>query len=304
MKDLTIVLITNRDNPKIEWFLDSLTNACSSWLPAVIIVDGQHDSRILSGDIPMLRVTPKPNVWNGPSRLTKEDWWGVSNARNTGICLCKTKWISFEDDRSVLMPGWLGHVKAAMESPVPYVLCGRYEKRVGMTVENGTIKHGGTITGSDDRAKYCEDHYSPRGMTPPFKAPGGWTYGCSTTLPLEWALEVGGYDELCDGSGHEDCIFGMMQENRGRPIRYEPRMITVTDRTPGQIGPTYRREDYGVSPNDYSHKVLNLLKDRKTAMHGFDIRKVREDALNGKPWPKPWGPTHHLWDGKPLGELI
>ncbi len=312
MKDLTIVLITNRNEPKIEWFIQSLPKGEEFH---VICVDSQAQSRpyflnLFNGEEPALSqiencflsvVNPKPSFWSGPKRLTKDQWWSVSNQRNSGICLCRTKWICFVDDRSVLMPGWIGHIKAAMESPDPYVLAGRYEKRKEMTVENGAIKHGGTITGKDHRYEYVQKYWSS--LKPPLKCGGEWTFGCTIALPLEWALEVGGFDETCDGLSGEDPIFGLMLQNNGREIRYEPRMLMVEDRTPSECGPTYKRSDFGVSPNDFSHKVLNLLKDRKTAMHGFDIRKVREDALNGKPWPAPWGPTHHLWDGKPLVEL-
>lgn len=304
MKDLTIVYITNRDEPKLEWFFESLNGN-----PKIVVVDSRWDKRSnLKWDADCGAYLPKPTVWSGPSRLTKEDWWSASNARNTGISLCRTKWIAFADDRSVVLPGWLDRIQASMTSPMPYVVCGAYQKVTQMVVENGSIKsfvanpgRDSRLNALDPRLEYAAKYWVPNKS--PYKCPGEWTYGCSLAMPLEWALSVGGFDETCDGSGGEDYIFGLMLQNNGYPIYFDPEMKIVEDRTPSESQPTMIRRDFGISPNDYSHKILNLLKDRKTAMHGFDIRKLREDALNGKPWPKPWGPTNHLWDGKPLSEL-
>jgi hypothetical protein len=114
---------------------------------------------------------------------------------------------------------------------------------------------------------------------------------------------VGGFDETCDGLSGEDYVFGTMLQNSGRPIYYDPRLMLVEDRTEGQCGPTFKRSDYGTSPDDWSHKLLSMVKDRKTALHSFDIRSVRDNALAGKPWPTPWGPFKHAWDGVPLEKL-
>lgn len=318
--NLTIVYITNRDNPQVPWFLESLTNQCGRKLndaiPQIIVVDSKWGRRaglmIKNGEwgeigIDLARyletVKPKPTVWSGQDRLTKEDWWSASNSRNTGICLCKTDWLSFVDDRSVLLPGWLDCVKEAMAGN--YAVFGQYEKRHGMTVENGVIKHGGIITGKDVREEYCEKYYSPpqHGLKPPYKADRAWGFGCALALPLEWCLAVNGWPEECDGLGGEDTMFSLMLYNNGFPIKYDTRMRMVEDRTPGQTGPVYKREDFGVSPQDYSHRVLAAFQTRKSSTHGFDIRALRKDILAGKQWPKPCGPTKHAWDNRPLSEL-
>ena len=292
--NLTIVYITNRDEPRLDWFTASLMLQTHS--QPIILVVSPHNRH---------GVFPKPTVWSGPSRLTKQDWWSASNARNTGICLCQTDWIAFVDDRCVLMPGWLDCIRAAMSRPFPYVLCGTYEKRINMTVENGVIINPGTIIGRDSRAEYCETHYvKPHGMKPPFKAPGEWTYGCSIALPLEWALNIGGFEEEhCDGLSGEDYVFGKMLENNGYPVMFEPRMKMVEDRTEGQCGPIAIRRDKGVSPNDKSHAALDKLKGLKHTLNRFDIRKVRADVLAGKPWPPPSGSDKDWFDGQPLSEM-
>lgn len=101
----------------------------------------------------------------------------------------------------------------------------------------------------------------------------------------------------------EDVIFGLMLTNCGFPIKYDTRMAILEDRTAGQLGTAIKREDKGVSPQDKSHALLAMLKDRKTAMHGFDIRQVRRDVLAGKGWPKPWGPFVDFYDGQKIEDM-
>lgn len=172
-----------------------------------------------------------------------------------------------------------------------------------MTVENGVIKNAGIITGIDNRFTYCQEHYEPNGMKPPYKAPSGWTYGVTTCAPLEWWLNINGVSEECDGLGAEDYTCGCCFANNGYPIFYEPRMLVVEDRTVGMTGPIALRSDYGETPNDYSHWMLERVKDQKRALHPFDIRKLRDSIQRGEPWPKPWGPFVHPYTKTPLSEL-
>lgn len=306
---LTIGFCTNRDKPQFQWFLDSL-------IPQVrdddriqvlaIASDNSRDISLIGAPSPTkFECHPaKPTVWSGASRLTKEDWWSKSNFLNTALCLGNHEYFCTMDDRSVILPGWLDAIRRQQESPFPYVLLGRYEKRVGMKVENGVITHGGKIVGVDSRFEYCEQHYEKRGMKPPFKAPGEWSYGCTICLPLEWALRVGGFEEEhCDGLSGEDYIFGKMLENNGYPLFYEPRMIMVEDRTPEECGPVAIRRDKGVSPKDKSHAALDKLKGLKHTLNKFDIRQLRHDALARKPWPPPSGSATDWFDNQPLSEM-
>ena len=109
-QSLTIVYTTARHEPRIEWFLDSLYRQPDGPSCKVIVVD---PFRKPAENASVRVVNPKPTVWQGPYRLTKQDWWAASNARNTGICLCDTDWVGFVDDRSVLIETWLEAVKAA-----------------------------------------------------------------------------------------------------------------------------------------------------------------------------------------------
>jgi Glycosyl transferase family 2 len=312
MKPLTIIFSTNRDEPMLDWFYVSLAMQLrtSEDISTQVVIQNPksgiskeliHDN---GGRLKMDVKDAKPTVWAGKYRLTTDDWWSKASSLNSGIARTKTEWVCFLDDRCVLLPGWLDRIREQMSYPFPYVLLGAYEKRTGMTVENGVIKNGGIVTGKDGREDYCNQYYVKSGMKPPFKAPSSWCYGCCISMPLEWALQVNGFDETADGLSGEDYIFGAMLENNGFPLRYDPRFKIIEDRTPGQIGPVAIRSDYGISPNDWSHELLNRLKDKKRAQHPIDIRQLRDDTLAGKPWPAPWGPKVHGFDGTPLEKLI
>lgn len=295
--NLTVVFVTARKSPCIGWFLDSLYRQQKTGDDIkVIAVDLYHKGVVTSGNVTVTE--PKPTVWQGNHRLTKENWWATSSALNTGICLCKTEWVAFQDDRAVLLPGWLDCIREAQSGK--YAVFGSYEKRHGMKVENGVIVHGGIVTGEDSRKKYVMEHRAGAAPTP---APGEWCFGCTLALPLEWMLQINGWDEMCDGLSMQDVCGGLMLANNGFDLRYDHRMAIVEDRTPDQCGDVMIRKDKGASPNDKSHALLAMLRGRKKAGHKFDLRQVRNTILAGGDWPKPWGPTVDFWDSQPLSEM-
>lgn len=303
MKSLTVAYISSRPEPEFDWFLESLANQVKERTSVILVHPQYGPGWHVKWGLNIVSTAPKPTVWQGPHRLTKADWWAASNARNTAICLCKTEWIAFVDDRSVLEPTWLQAVSDAMKGN--YAVCGPYQKRKGITVENGIIRHAGIVTGEDNRRQYVNQHWSdPRhGLSNPYACPGSWWYGCSTALPLEWALQINGYDESCDGMSGEDYIFGQMLQNNGFPIFYDLRMGIVEDRTPDKLGPAMIRRDKGVSPNDKSHAQLELLKGCKRAQHDLNIRELRNNKLLGGAWPIPTKPDKDWYDGQPLSEM-
>lgn len=291
---LSIGMITARKEPEIEWFLDSLERQKKPKDEIeVIIVDLLCESavNICEG---VSRHPVKPSVWQGPHRLTMENWWAISSARNTFTCLAKHDFIAFTDDRCVLATTWLQAVRDAMEGN--YAVAGSYEKRSGMKVENGKIIEPGEIIGVDFRNP-------KRQNLPPRKTYGGDWFGCTSALPLEWVLEQNGHDERLDSLGLEDVVFGNRLAQNGRVTMFDSRMKIIEDRTPEHCKDMPKRTDKGISPNDRSHAMLDKFGGGKRAGHPFDIRDVRNRALAGEPWPMPWGPTHDFWDGEPLGEM-
>lgn len=291
MNSLTVAYITSRKESKIEWFFDSLFGMASGRIAIkIIVVDSDvnrtplHPDMLNSGAVKS--VNPKPTIWQGPHRITREDWWAKSNALNTAICLCRTEWIAFVDDRSVLAPGWLDCIEEAMRGQ--YAVCGYYEKRANMRVENGDIVDAGTLLGADTRTP----------GTYPFDS---W-YGGHGALPLDWCLRVQGFPEVADSLGSEDSLFGILLRNFGFPVYYDSRMRLIEDRTPGEIGGALRRSDWGESPRDASHELVEMFRDKTTSQNEFDIRNMRDRVLNGEPFPPPTSSPIHWFSGEPIAE--
>jgi hypothetical protein len=313
MKPLTICYITSREKPNTQWLFESLSPQIRSGGEEVgiFIIDGfsprltkERAAHIQSGqrpNTPATWIAPKPTVFQGKYRLTKKECWAASNARNTGICLCETEWIAFLDDRCVLMPDWLNCIREAMAGN--YAVFGSYEKRTGMTVNNGVIVHGGIVTGKDPREEYTDKFW---GGKAPVKAPGEWSFGCTLALPLEWALTVNGYEELMDSLSAEDVVSGTHLKNNGFDLRYDKRMKIIEDRTPSELGtPMFRtsKERWPHDKEDKGHKALERFLPLARASHDWNLRQIRTDVLSGKPFPIPTRPTHDWFDGKPLSEL-
>lgn len=308
--NLTIVFCTSRKQPMFNWFIDSLKHQMlEEDCIDVIFVDlycTKQECWSLNPkyegkeyNIHILHTPPKPTVWQGEHRITSDDWWAASNARNTGICLCQTDYIMFLDDRQVLCPGWLGRVRDA--AGVGVAVCGTYEKRLGISVENGMIVHMGDLDGSDSRTPQGVDHRA--GV--PHKnndAPGSWWFACCCGLPLEWALRVNGYEEMMDGLGMEDVVFGSVLKNNGYKIRFDPKMKVIQDRM-GFSSHT-KKMDKGVSPNDKSHASLERFANRMRAAHPWNLSEIRNHVLDGGEWPSVDAfPKTDWYDGQPISEF-
>lgn len=304
---LTVAYITSREQPCLSWFFDSLRlQQAPDDDIQVIVVDtfaGEDERRVQVRQLArrdVIHTVPKPTIWQGKHRITSSDWWAAANARNTAMCLCKTEWIAFLDDRCVLLPGWLDGIRSAIKHG--YAVCGSYEKVHNLIVENGVVNAftiptdgDGKPNGRDGRLPRYTEEASLYGVKGAVLCPGEWMFGCSFALPLEWALQINGQDETCDGLSMEDCIFGLQLKNNDYPLCYDPGMKMIEDRTPTELGTPMRREDKGVSPNDKSHAMLAMLRGSKRAMHGWDLRAIRDTVLAGGEFPIPEAKQYFDW---------
>lgn len=303
MKSLTIGFCTSRKEPRFEWFFDSL-NAQGGSDCDVVVVDLHHGTperfdRVTAASKTFPRVwhvPPKPTVFQGSHRLTQSDWWAVSNSRNTALCLTRGEYVVWVDDRCVLQPKWLQGVREAMSGN--YGLCGTYEKRVDMKVENGAIVHGGTVIGEDCRKSHAKGKI--------IRAYREWFFGGTLGMPTEWALSINGFDERMDSLSMEDVMCGIHLYNGGYMVRHDPRVFIIEDRTPSELGEPMKRsskERWPHDEQDKTHEALRRFGKQNRADHYWDLRAIRERALRGEPFPV-GGPVTDWYDGQPISEMI
>lgn len=307
IKSLTICYVTARHEPKTEWFFDSLERESGGDYAntKVIVVNSysvapkwygthQHSVSWDKSGTPFMSVIPKPTIWQGAHRITKSEWWAKCNAMNTGIALCDTEYIAFVDDRCVLSHGWLHAIQDSMIGG--YAVCGSYEKRANMKVENGEIVDQGELLGQDIRTQRGFPHIT-----------ADW-YGGSGALPLEWCLRVNGFPEdVCDGLGFEDIAFGILLRNNHLELRYDSRMRIIEDRTPTQIDGALKRASKP-SPNDDIHqakdyRILSIMHASTTSGNNFNLTELRNRVLKGEPWPRPTASHTDWFDGQLITEM-
>lgn len=320
-KTLTIAYVTARREPKTEWFFQSLENesAQHGQPEAVIVVDhyfprGPIGCEKFLLDVGAVKhVAPKPNVWNGPHRLPKDEWWAMSSALNTAICLCQTTHIAFVDDISVLLPGWLDAAHEAMDGG--YIACGAYRKVKNLVVENGSVV-------SFDAFPEGEDHRLARVTEDVSSCSPGWLFGCSCLFPLEDLLEVGGFPEYADGLGSQDYLLGIALANNGKHLKYCRKMMTLESEelhhyTVGsdhtweegvRISASMKRANKGPigTRNDKSWAALRIAQGSKYFPNYYEggIRALRNHVLAGNPFPIVQIPTHDWYDGQMIAEMV
>jgi hypothetical protein len=304
---LTIAFITGRAEPQLDWMLASLAPQI---LPgdeiSVLVIDTRGRTPEALGVRPYGHWTPsvhvalpKPTPWQGAHRITACDWWAKSSAMNTALVLCETDYIAFLDDCCRLGPRWLETVRHG-ERKRKSVLAGTYDK-----IEHGIV--------TPDHRRIIE----PKGKS---NCGGGWLYGCTFALPLEWALEANGAEEGCDGMGTEDYILGFQLENNGHRIDFVPDMAVTLERPEITAAPlplgsipsprfgssftALRRTDKGAAPNDKSHAALARFRVLKRSEFSPDLRAMRAARMAGRlVWPTPDPDLRDWFDGQLVREM-
>jgi len=357
---ISIAYITGRSQPHWEWFVHSF---CAQTTPEqrkqtqVIFIDGKlwpqcalpangateinladhfyHDPKrrydlemVVNKRFPYLHIPPKPNVLQGPFKLTKRDFFCASNTRNTAIIAAKGDYLLCVDDLSVLMPGWIDQAMHAASSG--YCVCGAYKKVKNMSVipyvdqymddvpdRNPLVQCDEFSGGVDSRWSRGDDS----GIVP---WSGAGLFGCSFGLPIETALAVDGFEPACNGEGGEDFDFGIRVERSGIKIFYNRNMLTLESEEGHHDGESLPRErrivnrdrlpagyDAYQMPNQaekyYSdHVLLNRVcneTSRITPILPEGLRTIRERFMMFGMVPIPRGPALDWRDNTPL-ELL
>jgi glycosyl transferase family 7 (putative galactosyltransferase) len=319
--------LTTREDPKIEWFMDSLARELDSLGPSkptfeLIIIDSrlwyvdQDERRQKFRDAAkgrfgeLIHVPPKPSVWQGPARLTTFDMFCGAGARNTAFCYARGEHVVFVDDLSVLLPGWAsGHLHAAQ---FKYVMCGSTCKNLDMVVEDGIVKSFTLFPpGQDHRLRGAPKDGSVR-------CSGSWLFGGTFSVPLNAALDVNGFDEINNGIGCEDYDFGIRLDKSGQKICFNKTCGTMESEEAHHLEPhtLMLRIDKKLNPaiantipgdghssNLLYDRLINAKSPWTTDQHQPNLRQLRDRILSGGQFPIPTEPRRHWVDGQPL-ELI
>jgi hypothetical protein len=284
----SISYITAREDPRLDWLVDSLERQVHSKDEIeLIVVDAlgrparEIGFRSIKTVTRLVETRPKPSIWQGPHRVTAHDFYANANARNTAIALASTDYMCFLDDRCSLDPGWLDVVRRG-ERKRSSVLCGTYTKR--------------------ENRGFAVDHRRERELRGKRDCSGGWCFGCNIALPLDWALKINGFEEGCDPVGLEDCVFGHMLSNAGYRLDFVVEMSVQLDRSGPVHPPNFPRQDKGVSPKDKSHALEARFTSRKRTEFTPDLKKLRAELARGGsfPVPDPKADYRDWYDASPL----
>jgi hypothetical protein len=304
---MTIVYLTMRREPKIEWFFDSLFKETGFDKTAVkvVVIDAyaaeeerrQHFKTLCPFDN-FIHIEPKLNVWNGEGKKTNRECFACGNALNTALCVVdEGEFLVFVADLTILRPGWWARARAAESRGG--VTCGHYSKIYHPLVVSGKLtRFLWVIEGEDTRAAINSE-----GVV---RCHGGWLYGPCYAAPLETLLHINGADEATDGMGYEDILMGQRLQNSGVNIYYDPK-LSVFEWEEGHYPPInqiFKRSDRklesGEEINVYMHKWS------QTALHSLgtpNLRAVRKQWQETQTWPEPF--EAFVWpDGKTLDPTL
>lgn len=201
MVAITVVMITKRKEPHIDWYLESLVEQTFPYNGfECILVDGFWKERkekvagmirdIVGDKFSVLHIPDKPSRWKGKRPC-------VSNARNTGLIFANGKYIVHADDNCKMPENWLESYYRWLDKG--YIIAGNWYSNIsGWEYRSTVMKNAGFVG-------------------------GGWLYGANMGFPLEVALDVNCFDELYDGElGQDDLDMGIRAERRNYRVMYDP----------------------------------------------------------------------------------
>lgn len=330
---ITIAHVTGRSDPKWNWFVDSLAHQ----IPQderrdiqFIFVDGLlwrkdiegrsftadsvrihdtalHDAgrrkqleEIVRGRFEYTHVPVMPSVVQGPFRLTPDEWFDASSARNTALLIAAAPFIAFQDDLACPAQTWWPEVRAAVDRSG--ITEGSYQKMKKMVVEDGIlVSWEDHPSGRDHRWNHGRDD-----MVVPGHA--SWLFGCCFAAPVEPLFDVNLYDINCQTLGLEDSLLGIRLWNNGHhAFWYSRAMFSPESEEDHHVdGNRYKRTDKGISPNDKSHALLRMAQTSSIAPQYWGpggARSVREQYHLHRTLPIPKIPQHDWYDGQPFSEF-
>jgi hypothetical protein len=316
---LSICYVTGRKEPLAPWFFSSLHRELNGDYTGIQIVivdfyaEGQREGEEWSADEAAARcaeyrsICPAPdlvvsppcgNVWQGPHRLTTDNFFAKSNSLNTAVMLAKHDWMMVADDLSWLAPGFMECVRQAQHENI--LLCASYEKRRKMRVdaEGKLVSSEEFPSGKDHRRAV-----SPARMVGSYSS---WFYGCSVCVPVSAILAINGWPTVCDSMGYEDSLTGRVLENNGFRFVFDPRAMSIESEEHHHLGKQMKRLDPGVSPKDKSHKLLELFSGAKRFENYYGeegLAGLRARVQRGEPLPIIRNPQHEWFTGQPLSEF-
>ena len=215
--NMTVALITIRQQPHFDWFFQGLSQQQIKPLELIIIDDRNTLERYMECQALAARYGIRL-AWYGHSKPSR--WTGkrpaLCNARNTALAVMNTPYIAFHDDNGISDPNWIRR----------HAMWANYGMSCGgtwFTFQHGIVKD--TVKGFSNGPRYVmEGEPGPYGWEARKRnvpngvmaAPSDWLHGGNMGFLLEAALAVNGFDEDYDGEqGCDDCDFGIRLRRAG-----------------------------------------------------------------------------------------
>lgn len=315
---ISFIYITCRNEPKLEWFVDSLCNQKDDTPIQLVVVDYalQFDetrkelfSKIVRERLDFIHIPSKPNPVQGKYRLTSKNYFSAGSARNTGTCYAKYDYLVFVDDTSIMEEGSFNELVNCAKQKI--IVSFGYKKLWEMVVENGKrLSSRSEQSGIDSRWNQGDQ----------FRRIGGSQLFGYSASPLSVILQVNGYDEICNTMGGEDYHYGMRVEKLNIPIYYNRKVVFYESEDLADQGDVFTRRDplltkehyeelmakYNIlsrwvpdAQYDLTHLILDMLLRNKSWTEGntFTLSDLRNHIQSGGDFNNEFDPDMKTVEG-------